>query len=100
VVRKYQSVARKFSGPLQVGSRVAFVANFLMKRLSYTCEVVEYPGQKFVMKTAEGPFPMETTYTFAAVSANITGMTSKQGQASPCCRTVHTFHQPDDEIGQ
>jgi uncharacterized membrane protein len=52
--------------PLAVGTRLAFVATFLGRRLEYTYEVREHvPGERFVMATAEGPFPMETTYTFA-----------------------------------
>jgi hypothetical protein len=51
--------------PLAVGSRIAFVAVFLGRRIAYTYEVREYvPGERFVMSTAEGPFPMETTYTW------------------------------------
>jgi Polyketide cyclase / dehydrase and lipid transport len=47
--------------PLAVGTRLAFVARFLGRRLAYTYEVKEYvPGERFVMSTAEGPFPMET----------------------------------------
>jgi len=54
--------------PVEVGSRVAFVARFLGRRISYTYEVVEYePLQRLVMRTAQGPFPMETTYTWAPV---------------------------------
>jgi hypothetical protein len=54
--------------PVEVGSRVAFVARFLGRRISYTYEVVEYePRQRLVMRTAQGPFPMETTYTWAPV---------------------------------
>ena len=44
---------------------MAFVARFLGRRLAYTYEVVEYvPGERLVMRTAQGPFPMETTYTW------------------------------------
>ena len=53
--------------PLAVGSRLAFVASFLGRRLSYTYEVVELvPATRLVMRTVEGPFPMETSYGFAA----------------------------------
>jgi hypothetical protein len=35
------------------------------RRLAYTYEVREHaPGDRFVMSTAQGPFPMETTYGF------------------------------------
>jgi hypothetical protein len=51
--------------PLAVGSRLAFVATFLGRRLEYTYEVREHvPGDRFVMSTSEGPFPMETTYSW------------------------------------
>jgi uncharacterized membrane protein len=51
--------------PAVAGSRVAFTATFLGRRLSYTYEVREVvPGERFVLSTAEGPFPMETTYTW------------------------------------
>ena len=49
--------------PLQVGTRLAFTAEFLGRRMAYTYEVVEHePGERLVMRTADGPFPMETTY--------------------------------------
>ena len=43
---------------------MAFVACFLGKRLAYTYEVFDgVPDKRMVMRTTEGPFPMETTYT-------------------------------------
>ena len=62
--------------PLGVGSRFAFAAAFLGRRLEYTYEVREHvPGERFVMSTAEGPFPMETTYTWEQAPGERTLMT-------------------------
>jgi hypothetical protein len=62
--------------PLAVGSRVAFVANFLGRRLAYTYEIRELvTSERLVMSTAEGPFPMETTYTFETLPGDATRMT-------------------------
>jgi uncharacterized membrane protein len=70
--------------PLQVGSRLDFVAQFLGRRLAYTYEVVELePGERLVMRTAQGPFPMETTYTWEPLDADRTRMTLRnRGQAT------------------
>lgn len=71
-----KSVEWKTPPPLRVGSRVAFVAQFLGRKLAYTYEVVEsIPGERFVMRTAEGPFPMETSYTWETVTDGQTRMT-------------------------
>jgi uncharacterized membrane protein len=51
--------------PLRAGSRMAFVATFLGRRLEYVYEVMEYvPGERLAMQTANGPFPMRTVYTW------------------------------------
>jgi uncharacterized membrane protein len=62
--------------PLALGSRVVFTAKFLGRRLTYTYEVGELdPGERLVMRTQEGPFPMETTYTWEEEGEGATRMT-------------------------
>jgi uncharacterized membrane protein len=62
--------------PLRPGARVGFTARFLGRRLEYTYEIAEFvPGERLVMRTAQGPFPMETTYTWAPASDGSTRMT-------------------------
>jgi uncharacterized membrane protein len=71
-----KSVEVKTAPPLQVGSRAAFVAQFLGRTLSYTYEVTEFePSTRLVMRTEEGPFPMETTYTWSSAGEGATHMT-------------------------
>jgi ligand-binding SRPBCC domain-containing protein len=63
--RSIKGVEWNSAKPLAVGSRIVFVANFLGRRLDYVYQVTALvPGERFVMATAEGPFPMETTYTW------------------------------------
>jgi hypothetical protein len=58
-----------------VGSRIAFVAEFLGRRLSYTYQVREYEaGVRLVMSTDQGPFPMETTYAWQRMADGSTRM--------------------------
>jgi uncharacterized membrane protein len=71
-----KSVEWETPPPLGVGSRMAFVAQFLGRRLAYTYEVADLvEGERLVMRTAQGPFPMETTYTWETVSEAATRMT-------------------------
>ena len=71
-----KSVEWKTPKPLTIGSKIGFTAHFLGRNLSYTYEVIEFiPNKKFVMRTAEGPFPMETTYQWASLNAGSTRMT-------------------------
>ena len=85
-----KSVEWKTSPPLTVGSQIAFVAHFLGKRLAYTYEVVVWsPGRQMVMRTAEGPFPMETSYTWEAVGEGSTRMTLRnRGEPAGFSRLV------------
>ena len=71
-----ESADWKTEPPPQVGSRVEFVARFLGRRLRYTYEIVELvPAQRLVMRTAEGPFPMETSYVWKSSGNAATTMT-------------------------
>jgi uncharacterized protein YndB with AHSA1/START domain len=64
------------TSPLRPGSRVAFTARFLGRQLAYTYEITDFtPGQRLVMRTAQGPFPMETTYTWQAINDGSARMT-------------------------
>ena len=70
------SVGWRSAPPLSVGTRLDFVARFLGRELTYTYEVQDLvPGERLVMRTAQGPFPMETTYTWEDVQAGATRMT-------------------------
>ena len=79
--------------PVRVGSRMAFVARFLGRRLAYTYEILEYaPDERLVMRTAEGPFPMETTYTWRVDGADRTRMTLRnRGEPAGFSRLAGPF---------
>ncbi|MCI0537639.1 MAG: SRPBCC family protein [Verrucomicrobiales bacterium] len=71
-----KSVEWRTSPPLQIGSQIAFVAHFLGRRMAYTYEIKEFvPLERLVMRTAEGPFPMETFYGWKSLDSAKTRMT-------------------------
>lgn len=71
-----RSIEWRSEPPLRVGTRLACAAEFLRRRLEYVYEVVEHvPAVRFVMRTAEGPFPMETIYTWRDAGEGATAMT-------------------------
>jgi hypothetical protein len=61
--------------PLQVGSKLDFIAHFLGRTVAYTYEVKEMTGERFVMATSDGPFAMETTYAWSDSADGGTKMT-------------------------
>jgi len=88
-----RSAEWKTRPPAAVGSRIAFVAHFLGRRLAYTYEIVEWiRGERLVMRTAEGPFPMETTYVWEPTSGGGTRMTLRnRGTPSGVSRWLAPF---------
>jgi uncharacterized membrane protein len=90
------SVEWQTSPPLRVGSKMTFVARFLGRRLEYTYELVELvPGERLVMRTAQGPFPMETTYTWTPEGNASTRMTLRnRGEPDGFSRLVAPLMAP------
>jgi uncharacterized protein YndB with AHSA1/START domain len=83
--------------PLAVGSRLAFVATFLGRRLAYTYEVRELvPGKRLVMSTEQGPFPMETTYAWHDTPDGSTRIAPKPRRAGGLREGRCADHGPRD----
>jgi hypothetical protein len=60
-----RSVEWQTPPPMAKGSKIAFVAIFLGRRIAYTYQVREMvEGELFVMSTEQGPFPMRTEYSW------------------------------------
>jgi len=87
------SVAWKTEAVVRVGAQVGFVARFLGRTLEYTYELVDYvPGERLVMRTAEGPFPMETSYRWTPHGTAATRMELRnRGEPAGFSRVVAPF---------
>jgi uncharacterized protein YndB with AHSA1/START domain len=84
-----RSVQWQTPPPVAVGSRMDFVAHFLGRRLAYTYEVVELvPGERLVMATAQGPFPMRTTYTWEPAAGGTRMTLTNTGDPSGFARVA------------
>jgi len=81
---------------VRVGAQVRFVARFLGRTLAYTYAIVEHdPGARLVMRTEQGPFPMETIYTWDGVDDESTHMTLRnRGEPSGFSKFAAPFMVP------
>jgi uncharacterized membrane protein len=81
--KNIKTVQWETSPPAAVGSRIRFQAQFLGRTLDYTYEIQELePGRRFVMATAQGPFPMETTYTWEDIAEGTRMRLRNRGEPS------------------
>lgn len=89
---RIKSVEWKTAPPLRVGTQLEFVAHFLGRRLRYTYEVIEFvPQQCLVMRTAHGPFPMETSYRWVGAGGSTTMELRNRGEPSGFSRLAAPF---------
>lgn len=91
-----RSIEWKTAPTVTVGAVVAFVARFLGRTLRYDYEIVEFtPGERLVMSTAQGPFPMQTTYVWEPVEPDRTRMTLRNtGEPNGFSRLVAPLMVP------
>jgi len=87
--RNIAAVAWETPPPLAVGSRVRFRARFLGRTLEYTYEVLEHePLERLVMGMRDGPFAMETTYTWADTDGGTRMTLRNRGEPEGAMRMV------------
>ncbi|MEX2016523.1 MAG: SRPBCC family protein [Candidatus Hydrogenedentales bacterium] len=88
-----KSVEWETEPPLRVGTRVAFLAEFLGRRLAYTYVVAEHlPGERLVMRTSQGPFPMETRYEWrSTVTGGTRMLLTNRGEPRGFSRWIAPF---------
>lgn len=81
--------------PLAVGSQVDFVARFLGRRLAYTYEVVAMDlPHRLSMRTAQGPFPMQTDYEWRPASGGTEMVLRNSGQPRGFSRIAAPLMEP------
>jgi hypothetical protein len=88
---KIAGVEWKTEPPLRVGTEAAFVARFLGRTLRYTYEVVEHTPTSLVMRTTEGPFPMETSYQYEETAEGTRMTLRNRGTPTGFGRIVRPF---------
>jgi hypothetical protein len=87
-----KSVEWQTPRPIGIGSRFAFVAQFLGRRLAYVYQVMDYvPDTRLVMRTADGPFPMETTYEWDSSGTGTRMTLRNRGTPTGFSRMVAPF---------
>lgn len=84
------------------GARVVFIAQFLGRRLAYEFEIGEaVPGERLVLRSVDGPFPLETRYTFESLDGGRTRVTQRHsarpaGFAQLASRVLmYAMHRPN-----
>lgn len=81
--------------PLTVGSLVAFTAHFMGRHLEYVYEITELiPGEMLVMRTSQGPFPMQTTYTWSDEGGSTRMTLRNSGEPSGFSAVAGAFMAP------
>src|SRR4051812_49183425 len=93
VVKKKDPAVSPEGVDAELVGRLVEQARAAGQRLAYTYEIVGYvPGERLVMRTAHGPFPMGTTYAWRADGDDRTRMTLRnRGEPAGFSRLVGPF---------